>query len=170
MVDLTDRTLVLLRHAKAQAPTVGSDAERPLTPRGHDDAAAAGAWLAGQTLVPDLVLCSPARRTRETWHAVATALGAGATGVSTSYDPRIYAAGGAGDLLALVVAADPRARVVLVIGHNPTLSMVSAALDPADGPELGLRTAGLAVHRVQGDWSDYVAGRAQRIASHTARA
>ena len=67
------RTLVLLRHAKAEAAgsDAPDDAERPLTARGHADAAAAGAWLARHGLLPDVVICSPARRTRQTWHGVA---------------------------------------------------------------------------------------------------
>ena len=71
---VTTRTLVILRHAKAANPEGVADPDRPLTSRGHADAAAAGAWLAHRDLQPDLVLCSSARRTRETWHGVALAL------------------------------------------------------------------------------------------------
>src|SRR4051812_21010657 len=68
------RTLVLLRHAKAEHPAEGSDFDRRLTTRGLADATAAGAWLASSQLSPDLVLCSPATRTRETWSSVSAAL------------------------------------------------------------------------------------------------
>src|ERR1700754_2302322 len=68
------RTLVLLRHAKAEHPEVGSDFDRRLTTRGKADAAAAGVWLAAEGIRPELVLCSAAARTRETWDAVADAL------------------------------------------------------------------------------------------------
>ena len=64
---MSERTLVILRHAKAERPAELADADRPLTQRGHADAAAAGAWLAARGYRPDLVLCSPAKRTRQTW-------------------------------------------------------------------------------------------------------
>src|SRR5688572_27313979 len=119
---MTVRTLVLLRHAKAAHPDGIADTDRPLTPRGHADAAAAGAWLAKQQLTPDLVLCSPARRTRETWQGVRVAMGADPT---VRYERDLYAAGAA-ELLDLVRATDPAVRTVLVIGHNPTVSVASA--------------------------------------------
>ncbi|MFI5495377.1 SixA phosphatase family protein [Actinoplanes sp. NPDC051859] len=71
---MTARTLILLRHAKAETPGELLDVERRLTDRGRRDASAAGSWLALQGLLPGLVLCSSATRTRQTWHAVATAL------------------------------------------------------------------------------------------------
>src|SRR3546814_20578584 len=47
-----------------------SDLDRPLSAEGNAEAEAAGRWLQEQRLVPDLVLCSPSRRTRETLEAV----------------------------------------------------------------------------------------------------
>src|SRR4051812_16725618 len=127
---MTERSLVLLRHAKAERPqTGGTDADRPLTPRGHSDAAAAGAWLATLRLVPDLVLCSPARRPRQPWHAVATAVGADLTGLTVRYEPLLYDASTGRELLDLIKPTPPEPRVVLVIGHNPLISMLSELLD-----------------------------------------
>ena len=85
---MTVRTLVLLRHAKADNPFGMADADRPLTERGLRDARAAGRWLAQQAL-PELVLCSPARRTRQTWQAVAEQLPAQAV-PQVRYEPTIY--------------------------------------------------------------------------------
>ncbi|HZI98950.1 MAG TPA: histidine phosphatase family protein, partial [Actinomycetales bacterium] len=65
---MTDpRRLLLIRHAKAAPDDDGGDHGRGLTARGRRDAAAIGRWLADNDLVPDLVLCSDARRARETW-------------------------------------------------------------------------------------------------------
>ena len=58
------RTLVLVRHAKAETPGEQPDFDRALTATGRADADAAGAWLADHGLRPQLVLCSAARRTR----------------------------------------------------------------------------------------------------------
>jgi phosphohistidine phosphatase len=162
---VTTRTLVLLRHAKADNPPAVADMDRPLTSRGHADAAAAGAWLSHRGFLPDLVLCSPARRTRETWHGVALAL---STAPEVRYDELVYAAS-ARDLLDLVAAADDDAGTVLVVGHNPGLSQLSMLLDDTGDAE-GLRTAGAAVHRFDGHWAECVEGSANLVASHTARA
>ena len=61
------RELILLRHAHAEpARTGGADLDRPLSPEGLAEAESAGRWLRDNKLVPDRVLCSPSRRTRET--------------------------------------------------------------------------------------------------------
>ncbi len=166
---MTDRTVVLLRHAKAAHPEGMADPERPLTPRGHADAAAAGAWLAAQRLFPGVVLCSPSRRTRETWHDVALALGVEATGTTVVYDPTVYEAGDGRVLLALVAATAREVATLALIGHNPTISMLSALLDPAAG-NVGLRTCGIALHRVPGSWRDLTSRAAPLVTTHTPRA
>jgi len=166
---MTVRTLVLLRHAKAEHPLRVVDAERPLTPRGHADAAAAGAWLQAQGIRPALVLCSPARRTRETWHGVRVALGTAAAGTAVIFEPALYEAD-AEELLDLIQETAAEVDVLLVVGHNPVISTLSALLDPSAEGDDGLRTAGLAVHRVPGGWSGCVRGKAPLTAAHTARA
>lgn len=162
-----DRTLVLLRHAKADRPNGVADVDRPLTDRGHADSAAAGAWLAKQGYAPDLVLCSPSKRTRQTWHSVAVAL-ARAASPTVRYERELYE-GGAGDLLKVVQTADPQARVVMVIGHNPSVSLLSQLLDPdSELDSDGLRTCGIAIHEVSGDWAGLKSARLTSV--HTARA
>jgi phosphohistidine phosphatase len=164
---MTERTLVLLRHAKADRPAGVSDEQRPLTARGHADAAAAGAWLARSGLRPDLVLCSPAKRTRQTWHGIAVAL-AGSAAPTVRYEPDLYD-GGAEDLLALVREVGEDVNTVLLIGHNPSVSVLSALLDPdAQADSDGLRTSGIAVHRASA-WSGIGRGEAALAAVHTAR-
>ncbi len=159
------RTLVLLRHAKAERPEgYPTDIDRPLSPRGRSDAAAAGRWLVRKGLVPDQVLCSPSVRTRETWQSAEPILGQ----ISILYEQSLYL-GGAGETIELVRETEPTVSVLLVIGHNPTMSVVSARLDPHGIPGEDLRTAGLAVHRFEGAWSDLEPGKAPRTAKHTAR-
>jgi phosphohistidine phosphatase len=166
---MTVRTLVLLRHAKAKQPDGGSDANRALTARGHADSSAAGAWLRAQGWQPGQVLCSPSRRTRETWQGVRVALGPAAAETTLVLEAALYDEG-AREILDAIRRTATEIDVLLVIGHNPTISTLSAVLDPGDGPDEGLRTAGLAVHQVEGDWSDFAPGQAPRRAAHTARA
>lgn len=170
---MTRRTLVILRHAKAEVSATARDEDRALTTRGHADASAAGDWLATGGHLPDAVLCSPSRRTRQTWHDVAIALTSamsGGGGPAVSYDHSLYD-GDADALLSAVQAVDPGARSVLLIGHNPGVSELSALLDPqAEADSDGLRTAGIAVHALDGEWTDVAPGRMGRTLIHTARA
>ncbi|KAB1933792.1 histidine phosphatase family protein [Micromonospora sp. ALFpr18c] len=169
------RTLVLLRHAKAeQGSDAADDANRSLSARGDADAAAAGAWLAHHGLLPDVVICSTARRTRQTWHGVAMGMTGsppegGPTGPSPTvrYEPGAYDAHPE-ELLALVRTVDPAARTALLIAHNPGISLLSAYLDPEGTDEEGLRTAEVAVHTGTVGWAEFGPG-ASLTARHTAR-
>ncbi len=60
-------TLCLLRHAKSSSsnPTL-PDRDRPLATRGVTDAPLMGKAMAERGIDPELVLCSSARRTRDT--------------------------------------------------------------------------------------------------------
>src|SRR5437868_14614794 len=105
-------TLLLMRHAKSAWPD-GPDIERPLSDRGRADAAAAGNLLLNQGLSPDLVVVSPAVRTRETWKLIAKTVG---KRPHTSYDKRVYEATPQG-LLYLVQESAEDVGTMLVIGH-----------------------------------------------------
>ena len=60
-------TLIAVRHAKSSWDLDVDDHDRPLSGRGRRDADALGRWLTERSLQPDLVLCSTAARTQETW-------------------------------------------------------------------------------------------------------
>ena len=70
-----DKVLILFRHAKAEQVLGKPDHERELTARGVRDARAAGKWLHEHELGAELVLCSTARRARETLERIEPALG-----------------------------------------------------------------------------------------------
>jgi phosphohistidine phosphatase len=163
------RTLVILRHAKADRPVGVPDIDRPLTERGHADAAAAGAWLAARGYAPDVVLCSPSKRTRQTWHGVAMAM-PGTHAPEVRYEAAVYHDSVA-DLVGLLKGVPETARTVLLIGHNPTVSMLSVLLDRKAGRDSdGLRTSGIAVHEQDGDWSAWGPGTAALVGGATPRA
>lgn len=162
-----DRTLVLLRHAKADRPNGVTDLDRPLTERGHADSAVAGTWLMKHGYLPDLVVCSPSKRTRQTWHSVAVALGQSAA-KQVRYERKVYE-GAAEDLLKVLRTVDPDARVVILVGHNPSISLLSGLLDPSGATDSdGLRTCGIAVHQTDDEWR--ALQTAKLIAAHDARA
>ncbi|WBB55869.1 histidine phosphatase family protein [Verrucosispora sp. WMMD573] len=171
-----ERTLVLLRHAKAEPPTTDRpDVERPLAARGRADAAAAGAWLARHGLLPDVVLCSAAVRTRQTWHAVQLGItgsppesGPAGPAPVIRYEPDAYEAHPE-DLLHLIRQVSPTATTVLLIAHNPGMSLLSELLDPVRADPDGLRTGGLVVHRTVLPWAELSRGAAPIETRHTAR-
>ncbi len=170
---MTVRTLVLLRHAKAETPGELPDFERRLTEKGDADADAAGSWLADERLRPHLVLCSSARRTRQTWQGVSVALkqaDPAAPSPEVHYEHGLYG-GGRTEVFDLLRAVPDGVRTVLVIGHNPTMSDVSILLRPYEeqGRPTALRTAGMAVHRAEGPWSRTEPCSMPLITEHTAR-
>lgn len=107
---------MLLRHAKSDPGDPGRDDHaRELAPRGVRAAGRMGAELARAGLLPELVLCSTARRAAETWRLAAAALGAEPP---LELDPELYLAPPA-RILARVRRAPDRVRTLLVVGHNP---------------------------------------------------
>ena len=134
------KRLTLMRHADARWQDPGlSDFERPLNRRGSAAAEAMARRLAVLSLVPDLLLVSPARRTRQTGEIVARELSVPARLVLS--EEALYLAGAA-DLLKVVQATGPRVTHLLVVAHNPGVSELVQQLVP--GAEAsGLATAAL---------------------------
>ncbi len=147
------RRLSLLRHAKAEpGDATTADRDRPLAPRGLRDAKAIGALLS-QT-PPDSVLCSPARRTRDTLSAVLEQF---------ARRPRVVLLeelySGASYVEAIANAAGDDAMHVLIVGHNPTIHSAAVALAGKGESHLRLAlatsfpTCALATLTFSGDWS-----------------
>ena len=119
------RTLMLLRHAKA-VPADGKirDQDRPLAPRGQKDAPKIGAYMAKHDLVPDRALVSPSKRTRETWELLAPAFG---KRIRPTYEERVYIASPQ-TILDLIHEQGTGSRMLLIVGHNPSLHHVAVGL------------------------------------------
>jgi phosphohistidine phosphatase len=162
------RTLLVLRHAKAAGEPGVNDMQRPLAGRGRRNATAVGQWLLAQGLVPDWVLCSSSRRTRETWERVSAALGPAAPGAdAVNFDPRVYDAG-AQDLLDLVNEQPDDARTLLTVGHNPASQQLVAWLTGRSDVEFP--TAALAVIRLGTGWAAVSPGGGELARLWTPRA
>ena len=132
------RTLLLMRHAKSSWDNPAmSDHERPLNDRGQLSAPLMGEWLRAQKLVPDLIVCSDARRTRETADLLAPACGFRDKVVIT---PELYLA--TVPTWRKVLRSLPgTAHRVLCIGHNPGLEEL---LHEATGRLQEMKTASIA--------------------------
>jgi phosphohistidine phosphatase len=121
------RTLYLLRHAKSDRgdPEL-SDIDRPLAPRGRRDAPAMAAYMHDHDYRPDLILCSPAARTRETLALMQPTLCAD---IRVEYDRKLYL-GSPDVLLRRLRDVDEAVAAVLLVGHNPGLERLAGALAP----------------------------------------
>lgn len=168
----TPHRLVIVRHAKAE-PFADTDAERRLADRGRKDAAAAGAWLETQDVVPDRALVSGARRTRETWSLLAEAAG---WQTEPEYDDALYGAD-EDTVIDILRAVDESAGTVVVVGHNPTVGMLAQLLDDGDGDPsavdrlmLGYPTSAVTVFDVPVAWARLGPGSATLRAFEVGRA
>ncbi len=160
---------MLLRHAKSDWPDV-PDHDRPLAKRGRKDAPVIGRWLRRHGYLPDAVVCSTARRTRQTWELMAPELDGSP---SVHFEPRAYAAG-ALTLLYLARELPSHCRAALLIAHNPGIADLAGSLAAPPGndgapPSPGLRfpTAAVAVFEFAGDWPALTPGQARLLDSTT---
>jgi phosphohistidine phosphatase len=161
-----ERTVVLLRHAKAEHVQGKPDHDRELASRGRRDARAAGEWLrdASPSLVLDLALCSTSERTRQT---LDEACRGGAQVKETRFDERIYDASTI-DLLDVLVEVPDAVNTVLMIGHAPGIPALAMTLmqevsGPSDAAERltqGFPTSGIAVLGFEGRWEALAPGTA----------
>jgi phosphohistidine phosphatase len=161
------RRLVLLRHAKSAWPEDVADHDRPLAGRGRRDAPAVGRWLRESGYVPDLVLCSTARRARETWQLAEEKLG---SKPRTTLERRVYGAGPS-ELLDLARQTPADVRTLMIVGHEPTMRDLTLELAGTEPGEDGGRalervrdkfpTAAIAVLDFRGDWAGLAPGQAR---------
>ena len=135
------RQLILLRHAHAEQAGLGQDdIDRPLSRQGLAEAEAAGKWLQEHHLLPDRIVCSSARRTRETLEEVLLVTGF----IEQRQEPRIYNAT-PGMLMEVTDEHRECARLML-IGHNPGLEQLVALLSSGQSGDFrGLPAAGIVV-------------------------
>jgi phosphohistidine phosphatase len=125
--------LLLLRHAKSRWDQPGvRDLDRDLAPRGEKAAPRIGRLMAAEGLLPDLVLCSPARRAMHTWQLVAAQLQASP---EVRHDDGLYLAP-PGRLIELLRREGGRRPRLLILGHNPGLQALAVKLVGEGKPAL----------------------------------
>lgn len=125
------RNLIIMRHGKAERGENKPDFDRGLEARGREEAASVAEQLAAAGLAPDMVLCSAARRTRETLAAVLPSIpGDCVVQLRTS----LYGAETADLKEAMRTAAGQK---VLLIGHNPSVHALAIAFAGPQAGEIG---------------------------------
>jgi len=141
-------TLCLLRHAKSSWDDASiEDFDRPLAPRGEEAAPRMGAYMAAQGIEPELILCSPATRARQTLALVVAKL---AGQPSVEFEEGLYLASSSA-LLARIRKVRANTHCLMLVGHDPGMHGLAVELSGKGNAEDLNRlaskfpTAGLAV-------------------------
>ena len=146
--------LFLLRHAKSSWDDPGlDDHNRPLAPRGRRASALIAEHLREARIGPVLVLCSSARRTRETLERVLPVLDP----VEVRIEPELYGASSE-DLLLRLRRVPHEVEAVMMVGHQPAIQELALHL-AGEGSQLErmrakFPTAALATLTFAGGWSE----------------
>jgi phosphohistidine phosphatase len=155
----------LLRHAKSSwdDPDL-DDADRPLADRGRRAAELIGDHMRADAIAPELVLCSPAVRARQTLVGLGDAVGS----ASIEIERALYEAHEA-DLLSRVRKVDGGVGSVMLVGHNPSIErfalLVAAESDLVDDVRAKYPTGALATLQFDGGgWADLGPGKAELAA------
>ena len=159
---MPDRQLLLLRHAKAVLGEGLEDFDRPLALRGEKAAQTMGRYMAENGLAPDLVLCSPARRTAQTWEIAAHEL----PQTELHLLEELYDFGSGEALLEAIRTRGKMVKRLLLVTHNPATQNLAVALAGYGDKELRREmiekypTAALAVLTFSGgSWADTAEGQ-----------
>ena len=119
------KTLYILRHAKAEALAPGGeDHDRPLAERGFREASQLGKYMMGQHLWPEKILCSTATRTRQTWQQVQDVF---PQTIPIHYEEKLYHASAPEIGRIIGYEADTISKL-MVVGHNPGLHEICLRL------------------------------------------
>jgi phosphohistidine phosphatase len=163
------RLLYVVRHAKSSwKDDALEDLDRPLSPRGRRAVGLLAARFRRSGLSPALVLCSPARRTLETYQGIRTGF---TDDVDMWTDEALYGAD-VGDLLDVIRSVPEAVPSLMVIGHNPglqdlVLKLAGAGSDD-DGSITRVRekfpTGAVATLAHKGSWKHLARGNAKLVA------
>lgn len=151
------KQLLAMRHAKSDWEAVyDTDYDRPLNRRGVRSAELMGRLLAARKLVPDLVITSSAVRARDT---AQLAIDAGGWDCEIRLEPDFYGTG-AREVVGIAAGA-PDVDRLMVVGHQPTWSMVVQAVS---GEFVDMKTAAVAVIDVPIEtWADLPGTRGELV-------
>lgn len=126
-------TLSLLRHAKSSWANPGQqDFDRPLNERGLDAAPRMGAFMASHGITPDLVLCSPSARTRQTLDLVLPHF---STAPTILYEDALYL-GAPSTLLKRIRKLDGAIQHAMLVAHDPGLHQLAMELPGSGAPDV----------------------------------
>jgi phosphohistidine phosphatase len=116
------KTLYLARHAKSfWGDQSIPDFDRPLNKRGKRDAPFMGEVLKDKKVKPDLIICSPAKRTKKTAQEIAAKINYPAKKIL--YEAGLYEAS-SNTILSVIKKIDEKYDSVMIFAHNPGLTLL----------------------------------------------
>jgi len=114
------KTLLLLRHAKSRWKNLSlADHDRPLNSRGKTDAPKMGKFLKTTDLVPDIILCSSAKRAKQT---IKGFLEEFPFDGEIIFNRSLYH-GSTEDFLDVLHNLEDKINTVMIVGHNPGMEI-----------------------------------------------
>ena len=140
--------LLVMRHAKAEPFNDKGDHDREITDKGEKQAKIVAKGLVGMKLLPDRVACSGAVRARQTLERMLKVFG---DHPKVEYRQALYD-GGMQSVFDELANAKDKTRVLMVLGHEPTVSVSCQWLASSDSDmvkldllNLGMSTASVVV-------------------------
>jgi phosphohistidine phosphatase SixA len=148
------QTLMILRHAKAVPyGSMPDDFSRPLNVDGTAHARAVADWIQENLAFPEMVLCSPSQRTRETLGPLVETIAE--LEQRTRFLPQLYGAS-VRTLINVLDHAFAECDSALVVGHNPGLEdLMFETTSPKESKDVKrLATGTLVVVELDPDWAE----------------
>ena len=146
------RRLIFMRHAEAQMIQYGKpDKDRAITMEGMNQLEALRLKLRGKLSGVDYVICSNAKRTRQTLEGLKSLLPAN---VEVVFDDSLYQ-GDQSLIWEIISRVDSKYKGLLLIAHNPGLSQVVQWVADLGGRSIRqIPTGGLALCSTKSLWSE----------------
>ena len=113
------KRVILVRHAKTISHGYDQDFDRTLTERGENDALKISSELKKLSVHPDLIIASPAVRTRQTAWIYADILGYPRSNIL--FEKKLYSGKSPENFLAMLQELEEGKNTAMVVGHNPTI-------------------------------------------------
>jgi phosphohistidine phosphatase len=136
------KKLVLLRHAKSswKDRSLG-DHDRPLAKRGLETALLVGKYIRNSGLTPEFIVCSTAKRARQTLKLCLDKI---EKKVKTVYTNNLYYSS-VDTIVEIISKVSDKIDVLMLVGHNPDLENLVEYLTGKPFPFPKFNTAGLMV-------------------------
>ncbi|MES2701131.1 MAG: histidine phosphatase family protein [Bacteroidota bacterium] len=147
------RTLVMIRHAKSSwSNPLQSDYERPLNERGKQDAPDMGKRLKEAGVIPDLIIASSAKRTRQTAKRIAHEVGYNPDDIQ--FEDKLYHCIPS-IFEELIYEVKDKMKTIFIIAHNPGITdfvnQLSGSFQVDNMPTCGIVAARMEL----GEWNSF---------------
>jgi phosphohistidine phosphatase len=153
------KRVILVRHAKAVPYGYDDDFSRDLkNPRGLNDAHRVSLEMRNYSIIPDMIIASPAKRALKTARIFAENLGFQPNNIKTVDD--LYEGISTHEFAGYLKKLDDDVNVVYVFGHNPTLYYLTKGLAPSFNGEMPTCSAVCIEFKVK-DWKEIEQGGAE---------